>query len=114
MATKRKQDGTDQRSAHERRDDANAFTPDPDGGPARAPDDLSETLAEGFVEAATSGEDRDEEILDATVPEEIGGPFLQTRPDEELAGSVDDLTPADAEAEPFPRAVAGVVTTPEI
>jgi len=99
--------------AHERPDDANAFLPDPDGGPMHAPDDLSETLAEDFVKAATSGEDPDEEILDAAVPEEIGGPFIETTAAEELAGSVDDLNPSDAEPEPFPRAVAGVVTEPE-
>jgi hypothetical protein len=29
----------------------------------------------------TSGEDRDEETLDATVPEEIGGPFIETSDD---------------------------------
>jgi hypothetical protein len=113
MATKRKQNGPGQRPAHERRDDANAFLPDPDGGPARAPEDLSETLAEEFVAAATSGEDRDEDFLDATVPEEIGGPFIETSAAEEMAGSVDDLNPPDAEPEPFPRAVAGVVTDPE-
>jgi hypothetical protein len=118
MATKPKREEPDRRTARpararERPDDANAFLPDPDGGPARAPDDLSESLAEEFVEAATSGEDRDEEILDAAVPEEIGGPFIETTAEEELTGSVDDLNPPDAEPEPFPRAVAGVVTEPE-
>jgi hypothetical protein len=114
MATKPKQNGPDRRPARERPDDANAFLPDPDGGPARSPEDLSETLAEEFVHAATSGEDRDEEMLDATVPEEIGGPFIETSAEEELAGSVDDLNPSDAEPEPFPRAVAGVVTAPDV
>ena len=114
MATKRKQDEPDRRPAHERHDDADAFLPDPDGGPARAPEDLSETLAEEFVHAATSGDDRDEEILDAAVPEEIGGPFVETSAEEELADSADDLNPPDAEPEPFPRAVAGVVTEPDI
>jgi hypothetical protein len=114
MATKRKQDEPDRRQAHDRRDDANAFLPDPDGGPARAPEDLSETLAEEFVHSATSGDDRDEEILDAAVPEEIGGPFVETSAEEELADSADDLNPPDAEPEPFPRAVAGVVTEPQL
>jgi hypothetical protein len=99
--------------APDRPDDANAFLPDPNGGPARAPDDLSETLAEQFLEAATSGEDRDEEALDATVPEELGGPFIETSAAEELADSTDDVNPADAEPEPLPRAVAGEVTEPE-
>ena len=100
--------------ARERSDDADAFLPDPDGGPARAPEELSESLAEEFVEAATSGEDRDEEILDASFPEEMGGPFVETGPGEELAGSVDDMNPADAEREPLPRPVAGLVTEPDI
>ena len=100
--------------ARERSDDADAFLPDPDGGPARAPEDLAENLAEEFVEAATSGQDRDEEILDASFPEEMGGPFVETAPDEELAGSVDDVNPLDAEREPLPRPVAGLVTEPDI
>src|SRR5690348_1134118 len=99
--------------AHERPDDANAFLPDPNGGPARSPEDVSESLAEGYVEAATSGEDPDEEALDAAVPEEIGGPFIDTTADEELADSVDDLNPPDAEPEPLPRAVSGLTTNPE-
>ena len=78
----------------------------------RAPDDLSETLAEDFIKAATSGEDPDADMLDAAVPEEIGGPFIETSAAEELGGSVDDLNPSDAEPEPFPRAVSGVVTDP--
>jgi hypothetical protein len=100
--------------AHQRSDDANAFLPDPEGGPARSPDELSESLAEEFVEAATSGEDRDEEVLDASFPEEMGGPFIETGPAEELAGSVDDMNPADADREPLPRPVAGLVTDPDI
>jgi hypothetical protein len=125
MTTKPKRGGADRKAQpargprasdghpHERPDDANAFLPDPDGGPARAPEDLSERLAEEFVEAATSGQDRDDEVLDATVSEEIGGPFVETSAEEELAGSVDDLNPPDAEPEPFPRAVAGIVTEPD-
>jgi hypothetical protein len=100
--------------ARERSDDANAFLPDPEGGPARAPEELAESLAEEFVEAATSGEDRDEEVLDASFSEEMGGPFVETSPSEELAGSVDDLNPPDADREPLPRPVAGLVTEPNI
>jgi hypothetical protein len=100
--------------ARQRSDDANAFLPDPDGGLARAPEELAESLAEEFVEAATSGEDRDEEVLDASFPEELGGPFVETGPGEELAGSADDVNPPDAEREPLPRPVAGLVTEPDI
>src|SRR3954462_15228108 len=83
--------------ARARSDDANAFLPDPEGGPARAPEELAESLAEEFVEAATSGEDRDEEVLDATFSEEMGGPFIETGPAEEMSASVDDMNPADAD-----------------
>jgi hypothetical protein len=99
--------------ARERTDDANAFVPDPEGGPARAPDDLAESLGEEFVEAATSGEDRDEERLDATVPEEIGGPFVETTAGEEMGAAADDSNPPEAEREPLPRPGAGLVTDPE-
>ena len=102
------------RAAGQRSDDADAFLPDPDGGPARAPEELAENLAEEFVEAATSGQDRDEEVLDASFPEEMGGPFIETGPGEELGGSVDDMNPPDAEREPLPRPVAGLVTEPDI
>ena len=91
---------------HVRRDDGNAFIPDPEGGPARAPDDLSERLAEEFVEAATSGEEPDDEKFDETVPEEIGGPFVETSAAEEMADGTDEANPPDATREPLPRAVA--------
>jgi len=96
-----------------RSDDANAFVPDPADGPARAPDDLAEGLAEEYVEAATSGEDPDERELDASVPEEIGGPFVETNAEDELAASPDGSNPPDAEREPLPRAVGGLITDPE-
>jgi hypothetical protein len=100
--------------ARPRSDDGNAFLPDPEGGPARSSEDLAESLAEEFVEAATSGEDRDEEVLDATFSEEMGGPFIETGPAEEMAGSVDDMNPADADREPLPLPVAGLVTDPDL
>jgi hypothetical protein len=97
-----------------RHDDAAAFVPDPDErGVARSDDDLAEDLAEEFVEAATTGEDRDQEALDASVPEEIGGPFVETSAADELAAGTDESNPIDAEAEPFPRAVGGIVAAPD-
>jgi hypothetical protein len=63
-----------------RPDDANAFLPDPaGGGPTRTSDDLAEVLAEEFVVAATSAEEKTEDVRDGFVPEEIGGPFLEER-----------------------------------
>ena len=92
----------------QRPDDGTAFLPD---GAARSDDDLSERLAEEYVAAATSGEEPDEERLDASVPEDIGGPFIETTAEEELADDVDETNPADATREPVPRAV-GADPTP--
>lgn len=98
----------------ERPDDGNAFFPDPGGGPARAPEDLSESLAEELVQSATTGEDAAEDELDATVPEEIGGPFTETRAEEELAAGVDEANPPGSRREPLPRPVAGLVEEPTV
>lgn len=91
--------------------DANAFMPDPDGGPARIRDDLAESLAEEFIQAATRGSD-DDEALDGVVPEELGGPFVETSAAEEFANDTDDMNPPDAEPEPLPRPVAGLIQNP--
>jgi hypothetical protein len=88
-----------------RRDDANAFLPDPEEGPARVDDDLAETLAEEFIVAATSAEEASEEVRDEVVPEELGGPFIEVPASEEFDRAPDASNPPDAEREPFPRAV---------
>jgi len=97
-----------ERHPHERPDDGNAFIPDPEGGPAHTDDDLAESLAEEFLDAATSGRDAEEE-LDAVVPEEIGGPFVETTAAEEFAQGIDEANPEAASREPLPRPVAGLV-----
>jgi len=96
-----------------RADSADAFIRNPDDGPIRVDDDLAEELAEEFVYAATSGEDQAEEAMDQMVPEEIGGPFIETSGDEEFAEGVDDSNPADAEQEPMPRAIGGLSARPK-
>jgi hypothetical protein len=106
MSSKRTPPGPTDRRSTGRRDDGSAFIPDPEGGPARVDDDLPERLAEDFVEAATSGEARDNEAADAATPEEVGGPFVTTGPADELAHDVDDSNPPDATREPLPRAMA--------
>jgi hypothetical protein len=88
-----------------RRDDANAFLPDPSEGPARVEDDLAENLAEEFLVAATSAEEASEEVRDEVVPEELGGPFIEVPASEEFDRAPDASNPPDAEREPFPRAV---------
>lgn len=97
---------------HERSDDGNAFIPDPEGGPAHTSDDLAEILAEDFLQAATSGEDVAEESGDEVVPEELGGPFVETSAGEEFASGTDESNPPDAETEPLPLSGPGIVGTP--
>jgi hypothetical protein len=99
--------------AHTRTDDANAFMPDPEGGPAHIKDDLAESLAEEFLQAATRGNEADEETLDGVVPEEVGGPFIETSAAEEFGNDTDDTNPADGAREPLPRAVGGLAQLPD-
>ena len=63
-----------------RSDDGTAFIPDPSTGePSRTEDDLAETLAEEFVQSATSAEESAEDVRDGFFPEEVGGPFIEQR-----------------------------------
>jgi len=109
-AVRRDLDQRTPRINNHRTDDANAFMPDPEGGPATIGDDLAENLAEEYLQAATQGDA--EEDLDQVVPEEIGGPFIETSAAEEFAHDTDGTNPLDAEAEPLPRPVAGLVSVP--
>ncbi len=93
---------------HHRSDDGNAFMPDPEDGPARIRDDLAENLAEDYVQAATQGMEVEEDH-DQIVPEELGGPFVETSAAEEFALDTDEANPEDASREPLPRPVAGLV-----
>jgi hypothetical protein len=97
-----------------RSDDANAFIPDPGDGPVRVDDDLAESMAESFLEGATTSEDPEQDRLDSSYPEEIGGPFVETSADVEMADDVDANNPVDATREALPRAVSGMVATPEV
>jgi hypothetical protein len=65
-------------------------------------DDLAEELGEGVVEKATSGEDEAEDLLDQIVPEEQGGPFVETNATQEFAHGTDPSNPKGAKREPFP------------
>jgi hypothetical protein len=96
-----------------RADSADAFIRNPDDGDVNVEDDLAESLAEEFVHSATSGENQAEEALDQIVPEEIGGPFVETSAEEEFADDVDESNPTDAEPEPMPRAVTGLSARPK-
>jgi hypothetical protein len=91
------------RRVRSRRDDhADAFLPDPDGGPAHTNDDLAEEMAEEFLKSATSGEYVSEDELDQEVPEESGGPFVIHPAHYEFARDIDDSNPADASREALP------------
>jgi hypothetical protein len=68
----------------------------------RANDDLVEELAEEFVEEATSAEHEGEDVLDQEVPEEVGGPFVETTADQDFAHGTDPSNPKGAKREPFP------------
>jgi hypothetical protein len=70
--------------------------------PRRPRDDLAEELGEEVIERATTGEDDTEETLDAVVPEEQGGPFVETSAAQEFAHDVDPSNPRGAKREPFP------------
>ncbi len=99
---------------HERSDDGNAFIPDPESGPARTNDDLAESLAEGFLQGATQDDEAEEATLDGLVPEEIGGPFVETKGSAEFAEGTDGSNPVDADREPLPRAVGELIQDPEV
>jgi hypothetical protein len=87
-----------------RSDDGNAFLPDPGGGPAVAGDDLADEIAEDFLTSATSGEEAGESIRDALVPEDYGGPFVESNARTEFADGTDLSNPEDAEPAAFPTA----------
>jgi hypothetical protein len=90
-----------------RDDDAIAFVAEPiDRRPLRSSDDLAEELAEQFVLGATSGEQAAQDRLEADVPEEVGGPFVETTGPMEFGDEVDETNPEDAAREAFPTATS--------
>src|SRR6187402_2566240 len=83
-------------SGHSREADGRAFL-------EGAPEELSEELGEAYLQAATSGEDAELERLEAVVPEESGGPFIETPAGQEFAGGTDESNIAEATREALPR-----------
>jgi hypothetical protein len=69
----------------------------------RSRDDLAEQLGEEFVEETTGGEHQGEDVLDQEVPEEVGGPFVESSAGTEFARGTDPSNPKSATKEPFPR-----------
>jgi hypothetical protein len=84
-----------------------AGNPEPEGQRAffdepRSGDTLAEQLGEEFIEAATSGQDEGDERFDQVVPEENGGPFIETSANTEFAGGTDESNIEEATKAPFP------------
>jgi hypothetical protein len=94
--------GSPRRAPH-RPDSGDAFFPDPNGGPARAPDGISEQLGEQFVACATTGESMGyaEHPVELEPPDD-GGPFIETTDAEEFAADAEPPNTEDAEAAAFP------------
>jgi hypothetical protein len=65
-------------------------------------DDLAEELGEEVVERATTGGEDLDEVLDPVVPEEQGGPFVESNAAQEFAEGTDESNPPGAKREPFP------------
>jgi hypothetical protein len=79
-------------------DDARAFMTR-----AKSSDAFAEELGEEFVETATSGEDEAEDVFNQTVPEDAGGPFVETSGKQEFAHGTDASNIKGATREPFPK-----------
>jgi len=80
------------------KDDARAFV-----AGAKSKDGFAEELGEEFVEAATSGEDQKEDAFNQSVPEDSGGPFVETSGKKEFAHGTDASNIKGATREPFPK-----------
>ena len=85
-----------------RMDDGNAFLRDPGSGPAHTRDALAENLAEQFLTSATSAEDATPEAMDREVPEDSGGPFVETTGAREFARDSEAPNIPGAERAAFP------------
>ena len=71
-------------------------------GSPRSKDALVEGLGEEFVQEVTSAEHEGEDVLDQEVPEDRGGPFVETTGKEEFGYGTDPSNPKGAKREPFP------------
>lgn len=68
----------------------------------RTDDTLAEELAEDFVRSALSGENEQAAAFDQEVAEEMGGPFVESTAEDEIAHDEDEANPPGATREPFP------------
>ena len=93
--------------AKQRKDDADAFIRDPNGGAFHTSGSVDEEMTEEFMRAALTGEDASEDIRDQSLVEELGGPFVISSVGEEVADDLDESNPADATKEPLPSPMRG-------
>jgi hypothetical protein len=70
---------------------------------SRAHDALAEQLGEEAVRTMTSAEDQSDQLQEAEVDEENGGPFVTTSGGQEYADGTDLSNPRRATREPFPK-----------
>lgn len=68
-------------------------------------DDLADTLGREFVESATTGEEAATEDFESEVPEEFGGPFVESDASHEFAARPDESNPPEATKEALPTAM---------
>jgi hypothetical protein len=71
-----------------RKDDADAFITEADQA-VGTPDDLAQHLAEEFLRSAAGGEETEEDSRDEVLAEEMGGPFIESGPEEEFGSTLD-------------------------
>lgn len=104
---------TARHESHTRRDAGDAFLKDPTGGRARAfaKDDLAESLAESFLDSATSADPRF--VEDTLFTEELGGPFLTTEARRGTGRHLDRATPMDDQPESWPKVMSALISSDE-
>jgi hypothetical protein len=66
-------------------------------------DSVAEEMGEAFIEAATSGEESEPDRQDEVAEEELGGPFVITRAEDEFADGTDESNIEEATREPLPK-----------
>ena len=88
-----------------RKDGADAFITEADQVNG-TPDDLAEHLAEEFLRSASSGEDMEEDARDEVLAEEMGGPFIESGPEEEFGTSLEPEL-GEASGGGFMRGISG-------
>jgi hypothetical protein len=95
---------------HERSDGADAFIPE-SAQISGTSDDLAELLGEQYLREA-SGDESEEGARDDVVPEELGGPFVESGPGEEYGSTRNGEKGDDARVDAMGRPVARPTRNP--